>query len=112
MLSNRTSTILVLEPDAVVRSAICEFLRDCGYLVIEGVAAADLHAALHANAIIDVVLAEVLLTGSTSGFELAHGLRQTRPEIAVNFGFKHRQRGRKSERPVWPQSLEEALQPR
>ncbi|MEJ0099142.1 MAG: response regulator [Pseudomonadota bacterium] len=81
--NNNTSTIMVLEPDAVVRAAISEFLRDCGYLVIEGVSADDLHAALEADAVIDVVLAEVTLKGSTTGFELAHGLRQTQPEIAV-----------------------------
>jgi len=83
MHPNNLPTIMVLEPDAIVRHAISEFLRDCGYRVIEGVDADDLRTALHANAAIAVVLAEVRLKGSTTGFELAHGLRQTRPEIAV-----------------------------
>ncbi len=43
-------TIMVLEPDVIVRSEISEFLRQCGYDVIEGVDAADLRAALESGA--------------------------------------------------------------
>jgi DNA-binding response OmpR family regulator len=76
-------TIMVLEPDVIVRSEISEYLRQCGFNVIEGVEADDLRAALEAGAAIDVVLAEIQLKGSTTGFEIAQEVRQTRPEIAV-----------------------------
>jgi DNA-binding response OmpR family regulator len=74
---------MVLEPDVIVRAEISEFLRQCGFVVIEGVDAADLHSALDSGTAIDVVLAEIQLRGSVSGFELAQNVRQTRPEIAV-----------------------------
>lgn len=76
-------TVMVLEPDVIVRAEISEYLRQCGFVVIEGVAAADLRTALDSGAVVDVVLAEIQLQGSVSGFELAQQVRQTRPEIAV-----------------------------
>jgi hypothetical protein len=30
-------TVLVIEPDIIVRMAIADYLRDCGYKVVEGV---------------------------------------------------------------------------
>jgi len=81
-LSNLT-TIMVLEPDVIVRAEISDFLRECGYRVIEGVDAKDAREIIQSGTRIDVLLAEVHLTGGSSGFELAQELRQTRPEIAV-----------------------------
>ena len=81
-LSNLT-TIMVLEPDVIVRAEISDFLRECGYRVIEGVDAKDVREIIQSGTRIDVLLAEVHLTGDSSGFELAQELRQTRPEIAV-----------------------------
>jgi DNA-binding response OmpR family regulator len=74
---------MVLEPDVIVRAQISDFLRECGYRVIEGVDAVDVRAICEAGVSIDILLAEVHLTGASSGFELAQELRQTRPEIAV-----------------------------
>jgi DNA-binding response OmpR family regulator len=75
--------IMVLEPDVIVRAEISDYLRQCGFAVIEGVSAMDLHTALDSGASIDVVLAEIQLRGATTGFELAQAVRQTHPEIAV-----------------------------
>jgi DNA-binding response OmpR family regulator len=81
-LDNLTA-IMVLEPDAIVRMEISDFLRECGYRVIEGVSAEDVREIIESDTRLDVLLAEVHLSGPTSGFELAQELRQTRPEIAV-----------------------------
>jgi len=81
-LSNLT-TIMMLEPDVIVRAEISDFLRECGYRVIEGADAKDVREIIQSGTQIDVLLAEVQLTGDSSGFELAQELRQTRPEIAV-----------------------------
>ena len=81
-LSNLT-TIMVLEPDVIVRAEISDFLRECGYRVIEGMDAKDVREIIQSGTRIDVLLTEVLLTGASTGFELAQELRQTRPEIAV-----------------------------
>jgi DNA-binding response OmpR family regulator len=81
-LDNQT-TIIVLEPDVIVRTEISDFLRECGYRVIEGVNAEDVREIIKSRTRIHVVLAEVHLTGASNGFELAQELRQTRPEIDV-----------------------------
>jgi DNA-binding response OmpR family regulator len=76
-------TIMVLEPDVIVRAEISDFLRECGYRVIEGVNAEDVREIIKSGTRIDAILAEVHLTGAATGFELAQELRQTRPDIAV-----------------------------
>lgn len=77
------ATVVVLEPDAIVRTEICEYLRECGYRVIEGVAAEDAHTVLQTDTRVDVLLTEVNLRGEVGGFDLAQQIRQTRPQIAV-----------------------------
>jgi CheY-like chemotaxis protein len=62
---------------------IADYLRDCGYKVIEGVNADDALAVLQAARKIDVILAEVQLTGGIDGFELARQIREKYPAIDV-----------------------------
>ncbi len=81
-LDNLT-TIMVLEPDVIVRAETSDFLRACGYRVIEGVGAEDVRDIIQSGTRIDVLLAEVDLIGACSGFELAQELRQTQPAITV-----------------------------
>jgi CheY-like chemotaxis protein len=73
-------TIFVVEPDILMRMVIADYLRDCGYKVIEGVSADDVVAVLRAGRKIDVILAEVKLSGITDGFELARNIRENHPE--------------------------------
>jgi DNA-binding response OmpR family regulator len=77
------STILVIEPDILVRLVIASYLRDCGYKVLEGVTAADVMAALGSGQKIDVVLSEVRLGGSVDGFGLACWVREYHPGVDV-----------------------------
>jgi CheY-like chemotaxis protein len=58
------TTILIVEPDILVRMVIADYLRDCGYRVVEGVNAGDALAVLEAGTKIDVILTEVQLAGS------------------------------------------------
>lgn len=80
---NDAITVIVLEPDIIVRTEISEYLRECGYRVIEGVTAQDLADFLQTDARVDVVLTEINLSGAVGGFELAQNLRQTHAQIAV-----------------------------
>jgi DNA-binding response OmpR family regulator len=75
--------ILVVEPDVLVRMVIAEYLRDCGYRVIEGVSAQDVWAVLEMARPIDVMLIDMKLTGTEGGFSVASRLRQTHPDIDV-----------------------------
>jgi DNA-binding response OmpR family regulator len=76
-------TIMMVEPDVVIRMVISEHLRDCGYRVIEGVAAQDVWTVLGSGRRIDVVLADVKLAGDEDGFSLSRRIRQTRSDIDV-----------------------------
>jgi CheY-like chemotaxis protein len=78
-----STTILVVEPDILVRMVIADYLRDCGYKVVEGVNADDVLAVLDAGRKIDVILAEVQLAGSVDGFGLAREIRENHPDIDV-----------------------------
>jgi CheY-like chemotaxis protein len=77
------ATIFVVEPDILVRMVIANYLRECGYKVVEGVQADDVLTVLQAGTAIDVILAEVRLAGSLDGFGLARLIRQDHPEIDV-----------------------------
>ena len=79
----RSGVTFVVEPDILARMVIADYLRDCGYKVVEGVNADDVLAVLEAGRKIDVILAEVRLAGSVDGFGLARQIREDHPEIDV-----------------------------
>lgn len=74
---------MVVEPDVLVRTSVAEYLRGCGYKVIEGVTAADVWIVVGSDIAVDMLFAQVNLSGHTDRFALARRLRQTRPHIAV-----------------------------
>jgi CheY-like chemotaxis protein len=78
-----SATVLVVEPDILVRMVIADYVRDCGYKVVEGVNADEALAVLGAGTKIDVILTEVQLSGSRDGFGLARQIREDHPEIDV-----------------------------
>jgi DNA-binding response OmpR family regulator len=77
------STILLVEPDILVRITIADYLRSCGYKVLEAVTADDVVTVLGTEHKIDVVLVEVLLGGSMDGFALAQWVREKHSAIDV-----------------------------
>ena len=77
------STILVIEPDILVRMIIADYLRGCGYKVIEAVTADDVATVLGTQQKIDLVFAEVQLGGSMDGFGLARWVREKHPGVDV-----------------------------
>ena len=76
-----SATNLVVEPDILVRMVIADYLRDCGYKVVEGVNADDALAVLGAGKKIDVILTEVQLASRMDGFGLARQIRENHPVI-------------------------------
>jgi len=69
------STVLVLEPDILVRMSIADYLRDCGYKVIEGVTADDVLAVLESGQKIDIISAEAQLNLCKNNVDLLSGLQ-------------------------------------
>jgi len=75
--------ILVLEPEILVRMVVAQYLRECGYSVIEGIQAADFRTLIDSGRQFNIVLTDVNLSGAMNGFELSHHIRQTHPHIDV-----------------------------
>jgi DNA-binding response OmpR family regulator len=75
------ATILVVEPDILVRITIAEHLRNCGYRVLEAATAEDVMSVLGSGRTVEIVLMEVALPGSIDGFALAQWLRRRHPAI-------------------------------
>lgn len=78
-------TVLVVEDDEALRKITCEFLRGCGYSVIEAPNPAEaLRLAEHHPKPLDLLLADVVLPGM-NGRELARRLSADRPALKVLF---------------------------
>lgn len=75
--------ILLLEPDIIARQPLADFLRDCGYRVVEAANVPEARALLEEQALaVDAVLADV--GGDAEAvFSLAQWVRQTLPAIPV-----------------------------
>jgi DNA-binding NtrC family response regulator len=81
---NDRETVLLVEPDVLVRAPLTEYLRRCGYRVFEAVNADEASLVLdHAKFRVNVVLTTVEMPGSMNGFQLSHWVRLRHPEIEV-----------------------------
>jgi CheY-like chemotaxis protein len=77
-------SVLVVDADILSRHAIADYLRHCGYVVVEAVNTDEALIALGEPSLrVDVILCEVQANGTRSGFELASWVRQNRPELEV-----------------------------
>ncbi len=77
-------TILVVDSEIIVRMTLSEYLRQCGYRVVEAASGEEALTVLKDSELpIDVTLAEVELRGEIDGFQLAAWIRSRRPGIAV-----------------------------
>jgi CheY-like chemotaxis protein len=76
-------TILVVEDDLLVRMPIAEYLRDCGYTVLEADDAAQAIDVIDQDGPVDLVFSDVRMPGAMDGLGLARWLRETHPEVPV-----------------------------
>ena len=74
---------MVVEPDILVRTVLAEYLRECGYKVIEGGCADDVFTVLRSDIKVHTVFAEVRLLGDSDGFALAKTTREMYPDVDV-----------------------------
>jgi two-component system, cell cycle sensor histidine kinase and response regulator CckA len=77
------ANILLVEDDKDVRSATVRLLDSFGCNVLEADSAASALELLNGNAVIDLLLSDVVLPGGTNGFDLAHEATHLRPGIKV-----------------------------
>lgn len=77
-------TVLVVENEVLVRTSIAQYLRHCGYIVIEASSAEEGITALTTiGAPIHIVFSSVELSGAMDGFGLAQWLRANKPGIEI-----------------------------
>jgi CheY-like chemotaxis protein len=69
-------SILVVEQDLVVRQSLAEYLRECGYRVVEALHTDEAVEVLSAGDLpVEVVLADVSSPGKVDGFGLSQWIR-------------------------------------
>ena len=78
-----TQTVLVVDDEILVRTVIAEYLRDCGYRVLEAGNPEDAVAILVSKLKVDIVFTDLELPGHSSGLELARWIRRRHPDVRV-----------------------------
>jgi CheY-like chemotaxis protein len=77
-------TVLVLSSDSLVRTAIVQLLRDRGYRVVEAESTDRAIGIMrHRDILVDVVMSEIVIPGSTNGFEFVKWARLVRPDLKI-----------------------------
>ena len=84
MTDDASQVVLVVEDEILIRMVIAEYLRSCGYRVIEAASADEALIVLqHKELEVDVVFSDIEMPGSMDGFELSKWLRTNRPNVDV-----------------------------
>lgn len=76
-------TILVVADEVLLRMALSDYLRECGYTVVETSDADEAITVLEANVPVDIAFSDVAMPASLDGFGLAQWIRRERPGIKV-----------------------------
>jgi CheY-like chemotaxis protein len=76
-------TVLVVEDEVMVRMPIAEYLRDCGYNVVEACDADEAIAAVAESGPVNLVFSDVRMPGRMDGFGLAEWFRTNHPDVPV-----------------------------
>lgn len=76
-------TVLVVEDELTVRLPIAEYLRDCGYSVLEAGNAGEAIDVIDNAGSVSVVFSDVRMPGAMDGFGLAKWCQTHHPEIPV-----------------------------
>ena len=83
-LSSAVETILVVDDEAIVRAAIADYLRSCGYRVFEATNAEEALAILGDDGLrVDIVLSAVAMRSGMDGFGLSRWIREHRADIKI-----------------------------
>lgn len=77
------STILVVDDEVLIRLSVSEFLRECGYRVLEAVRAEEAQAIFGAGEPIELLFSDVDLGSGMNGIMLATWVRQNYPAVRI-----------------------------
>ena len=76
-------TVLVVEDEVLIRMAVSDYLRECGFHVVEAGSAEEAIEVLKADTAVDVVFSDINMPGKLDGFGLAQWIRRERPQLKV-----------------------------
>ena len=77
------STVLVVEDEVLIRFAVGEYLRDCGYRVLETKTGEEAQAIMRAGELVEILFADIDLGPGINGFELARWTRENYRGIRI-----------------------------
>ncbi len=83
LFESSSATVLVVEDELFVREPIAEYLRECGFDVLEASDAREAMSVIDAVRGVDVVFSDVRMPGDMDGFALAKWLRTHHPEVSI-----------------------------
>jgi len=83
------TTLLLVEEDVVLRLGLGQYLRACGYQVIEAASAVEAHTLLEQGPPVAIMLIDAQLAGEGGGFALSKWTRKNRPatKVVLTAGF-------------------------
>jgi CheY-like chemotaxis protein len=76
-------TILVVEDEVLIRMSVADYLRGCGYRVVEAGNGDEALAILATDTPVDILFTDVQMPGSVDGFGLARWIRRERRNVKV-----------------------------
>lgn len=77
-------TILLVEDEVLIRMVIADYLRHCGYKVIEAVSGDEALVLLQQKDVeIDLVFSDIEMPGTVDGFALSQWIKQNRPDLDI-----------------------------
>lgn len=81
-------TVIVAESDILARTVLAQYLRECGYEVIEAATGEDVLTVLRSGREVAAILLDAQISGGLAGFTLARQVRENYPEtdIVLTFG--------------------------
>jgi CheY-like chemotaxis protein len=82
-MSGDQSTVLLVEDEPLIRLFISELLEEADFKVVEASNAAEAQVILEAGLSVNVLLTDVNMPGACDGYELAHLVHESWPDIEI-----------------------------
>ena len=73
----------MVEDEVLIRLSVCDFLRDCGYRVLEAGTGEDAQSIFESGEPIEVLFSDIDLGHGINGFALATWVRSNYPAVRI-----------------------------
>jgi DNA-binding response OmpR family regulator len=81
--AEKHATILVVEDEILTRAASADYLRSCGYRVLEATSAEEAQAIFQSGEPIRILFTDIQLPGGVDGFALASWVEKDYPHVRI-----------------------------